>query len=188
MCLWVMGKTETLSCPEAQVKGGHSLAEVGDRRKQRWFLGCIWGSPSWLCPTHWGMERTLGPRETTSATHRQPRRGLARLPQGRSTSPGRNGHWVRAPRPQAGPSCLGVGSGLGGKGRIKKDGKRPKSWKKRKVGEGKRGRDGGWQHEAHQAPGVPCCGNFPTGCQPLISARLGQCRCHLRGKQVPNPE
>ena len=66
-CLWEMGKTETLSCPGAQVKGGLSLAETGDRRRQRWLLGCIWGSPSWSHPL--GSRRKTG---SNSPDHEKP--------------------------------------------------------------------------------------------------------------------
>lgn len=146
-CLWEMGKTETLSCPGAQVKGGLSLAETGDRRRQRWLLGCIWGSPSWSHPL--GSRRKTG---SNSPDHEKP------------CQPHPDSHpevWPYLPRegalpwagtdlgfmPQvparAGQSCLGGGSGLRGKGRIKKDGKRLKCWKKRESEGGKEGQRAG---------------------------------------------
>ena len=142
--LWEMGKTEALSCPGAQVKGGLSLAEVGDRRKQRWLLGCIRASPSWLCPTHQGVEGKLGAAVLTTrnhASHSQPasRRSDSTCPE-KEHFPGQELTWGLA---RVGQTCPGGSSGLRGKGRIKKDGKRLKGWKKRESKGGKEGQRAG---------------------------------------------
>lgn len=101
-CLWETGKTETLSCPGAQVKGGLSVAEAGDRRRQRWLLGCIRGSPSWLCPTHWGVEGKLGAtvlitRNHVSHTQTATRRSGSTCP-GKEHFPGQELTWGSCPR------------------------------------------------------------------------------------------
>lgn len=143
--LWEMGKTETLSCPGAQVKGGLSLAEVGDRRKQRWLLGCIRASPSWLCPTHRGVEGKLGAAVLTTrnhTSHSQPARGLTTCPE-KEHFPGQELTWGSSPRASLGRASHDGSSGPRGKGRIKKDVKRLKGWKKRETEGGKEGQRAG---------------------------------------------
>lgn len=124
------------------------MAQAGDRRKQRWLLGCIRGSPSWLCPTHQGVEGKLGATVLTTRSHvshtqTATRRSGSTCP-GKEHFPGQEPTWGK---PQvlarAGQSCPGGGSELRGKGRIKKDGKRLKSWKKRESEGGKEGQSAG---------------------------------------------
>ena len=67
--LWEMGKTEALSCPGAQVKGGLSLAEVGDRRKHP-ALGLHPGLPFLVMSHPSGSRRKTG---SSSPDHEKPR-------------------------------------------------------------------------------------------------------------------
>lgn len=67
--LWETGKTETLSCPGAQVKGGLSVAEAGDRRRQRWLLGWHPGLPFLVMSHPLGSRRKTG---SNSPDHEKP--------------------------------------------------------------------------------------------------------------------
>lgn len=148
------------------------------------------GLPSWLCPTHWGVEGKLGAtvlitRNHVSHTQTATRRSGSTCP-GKEHFPGQELTWGSCPR-----SLLGQAShvwvGLRApeaKAELRRMEKTEVLEEKESEG-GERGADSRRQHKVIK-PQVSCVAAMSlTASQPLISAHLEQCRCHLGRRQEP---